>query len=182
MRRACSGRGAAIIATAGKGAGCPAAAPGVVVQSPRPLLRLAVRSERLANLDQPQSIVIESPAGNTTRLGRNKALYSPELPGFHELHEVGLENHSFPVAVNVHRIESNLAALTAKQFDEAIQRRKKEGSEVIPAPTLNGTQAKIYNGVWWFTLVLAVLLLLTETLLANRLTVHASLLNKRNKP
>ncbi|MDJ0957935.1 MAG: BatA and WFA domain-containing protein [Arenicellales bacterium] len=136
------------------------------------------RSQSVADSDQPQSMVVESPEGQTIRLSRNKALYSPQLPGFHELHQAALENESLPIAVNANRAESNLAALSAEQFYEAIMRPQKLDRAAMQDSTSIGVQANADNGVWWIVLAIAVLLLLTEALLANRLTVRATVLSQ----
>ena len=142
---------------------------------------LSKRSRLPANLDQPLSMVVESPAGKMTRLSRDKALYSPDLPGFHELHQARLENNSLPVAVNANRVESNLTTLGAEQFYKEILRPTQKGSEAIHDSTLNRAQTNT-GGLWKFVLIIAALLLLSEALLANRLTVRASPLSKRGKP
>ena len=135
---------------------------------------LPIHLKRIANMKRPRSIVVESPAGKTTRLNRDKVHFSPELPGFHELHGDGLQGNSLPVAVNANRVESNLAALDVEEFYQAIRRTKSERFETTQNQALSVMRADTHTGAWWFVLVAAAIVLLLEAMLANRFTVYAS--------
>ena len=143
---------------------------------------LSVYPELLTDFNDPKGIVVESPAGKTTRLSGNKPFYSPELPGFHELHQVSLEHSSLPMAVNVNRVESNLAIVSPEEFYAAVLRPNNIGSEVNQETTLNRSRSNGNSIAWWFILMLAALLLLTEALFANRLFFRTSTLYKRQRP
>lgn len=117
-------------------------------------------------------IVLSSPSQKTTVVPRSeaRALLPLEEQGFYELRKGG-DSRSEPssIAVNLDAAESDLARLDPEELVASVTFR-----ETTPTTATTGNDTRETQegrqSYWWFLLIGAFLLLISETLLSNRLS------------
>lgn len=114
--------------------------------------------------------VVVAPGGErrSVRLGRDPVWLEFEEAGFYELRPLGDEAALATVAVNPSLEESDLTALAPERLAESVA----GGPAVGPAGEAGvrgaGNEETYRNELWWPLLLAAALVLLTESLVANR--------------
>jgi Aerotolerance regulator N-terminal/von Willebrand factor type A domain len=117
-------------------------------------------------------LVLESPSGHRTPLTASGAEHLATLSeqGFYELRGVGTAAGSGrPIAVNVDPKESDLSRFDPKELVAAVTAtsaidQKTAGASMAPEDVERG------QTIWWYLLVVALLLMVAETILSNRLS------------
>ena len=136
-----------------------------------------VREGTAGDTQQPvrkASGVVVAPSGQQTTIGEGGAP-SIELAeqGFYSVRLQGMsERRPFAAAVNLDPIESDLAPLEPHQFVATVtgQAATTPTGQSLEHPNLTSADIEKKQGVWWFLLVGAVLALIAEALLSNRLS------------
>jgi Mg-chelatase subunit ChlD len=136
-----------------------------------------VREGTAGDTQQPvrkASGVVVAPSGQQTTIGEGGAP-SIELSeqGFYSVRLQGMsERRPFAAAVNLDPIESDLAPLEPHQFVATVtgQAATTPTGQSLEHPNLTSADIEKKQGVWWFLLVGAVLALIAEALLSNRLS------------
>lgn len=128
-------------------------------------------SARAAGRRAPREYVVVAPSGERTRIASGGA-GSVELTeqGFYELMRAGSDAEPRVMAVNVDLAESDLAAVEPQLVTGAMLARA--GADSAAAADQAATPADLEGrqALWWYLLVAAVLVLVGETLLSNRLS------------
>lgn len=116
-------------------------------------------------------LVVRTPAGDTVDLGPDTLVYRPGQPGFHEFHGLGTNPDPVPVAVNVDRTESLQVSMDTEEFLNGVERSTavKNGMPSSEGETTHGLPPDEF---WRYVLAAAILLLLLEAWLANRLAAR----------
>jgi Aerotolerance regulator N-terminal/von Willebrand factor type A domain len=117
-------------------------------------------------------LVLESPSGRRIALTASGAEHLATLSeqGFYELRGLATASGSGrPIAVNVDAKESDLSHFDPKELVAAVTARPGGGA---PGITSGIAPADLERGqtIWWYLLVLALLLMVAETVLSNRLS------------
>jgi hypothetical protein len=118
------------------------------------------------------ALVLESPSGHRTPLtpAGPEHLATLTEQGFYELRGVGTAAGSGrPIAVNVDPKESDLSRFDPKELIAAVTATpgggiQQQGEASTPGELERG------QALWWYLLVLALLLMVAETILSNRLS------------
>lgn len=118
------------------------------------------------------SALVVAPGGDRQTVGGSSG-GAVELreQGFYEVRPQGaaVSGRPFTVAVNVDPIESDLASMDAQEFTAGATGRASLTSAGVPTEvTPEETERK--QSVWWFLLLVGFALLVTESILANRLS------------
>lgn len=135
-------------------------------------------SQRVAALtsggtnERVTSALVVAPGGDRQTVG-GAAGNSVELreQGFYEVRPQGAaaSGRPFTVAVNIDPLESDLSSMDAQEFTAgATGRASMTGSAVLADVTPEETERR--QSIWWFLLLMGFLLLVTESVIANRLS------------
>lgn len=127
------------------------------------------------DLSRESNSVVESPSGARIRVSGDSARSSVELRerGFYELRSGATAiGAGRPVAVNVDLAESDLSHVDPAELVAAITARSAHGADASPSAPFAGTPQELEQrqGIWWYLLLAALLVLAAETLLANRMS------------
>jgi hypothetical protein len=121
----------------------------------------------LARAGASGRVVVESPDGETASRGPDEGVYTPRVPGFHEVHAIGAGS-SRTVAVNVNPVEHDAQTVDGNEFSAQLVRTS-------AAVNLQGAQTAAVSArddpsrpLWWILLGAAIALFAVETYLANR--------------
>jgi hypothetical protein len=114
--------------------------------------------------------VVVAPGGErrSLELGQEPAWLEFEEAGFYELRPLGGDRAGTTVAVNTTLEESDLTALAPERLAEAVVTRAEGAATASPAPRGDEGEEIHRRELWWSLLVCAALVLLTESVLANR--------------
>lgn len=117
--------------------------------------------------------VVEAPSGAKTRLATsNEGLVPLHEQGFYEIRPEGAaRGMGQRIAVNLNPAEANLARIDPEELKTSALAGAGvgvAGSITADAPTREDTERR--QTIWWYLLVLAGILLATETLMSNRLS------------
>jgi hypothetical protein len=121
-------------------------------------------------------LVVSSPSAQKTIVpkAQEKALLPLEEQGFYEVRQVGGgPSSAVSLAVNLDTTESDLARLDPEELVASVTLREM-GLASAPAPggeTKDAQESR--QSHWWFLLVGAFILLASETILSNRLSLRA---------
>jgi hypothetical protein len=119
-----------------------------------------------------REIIVEAPSGRrgVVDLDSDEPFMTLAESGFYEVYPLGRERESYPVAVNVDRGESDLARLDPEAFVAA-----STASDTAAGPTatagrvsLTPAERESRQGIWWYLVLGALLLLAAESLWSNR--------------
>ena len=118
-------------------------------------------------------VVIEAPSGAKTRLASsNEGLVPLHEQGFYEIRPEGApRGMGQRLAVNLDPAEANLARIDPEELKASVLASNGgpvTGTVAADAPTREDTERR--QTIWWYLLVLAGVLLATETLMSNRLS------------
>ena len=118
-------------------------------------------------------IVVEAPSGAKTRLASsNEGLVQLHEQGFYEIRPDGApRGMGQRVAVNLDPAEANLARIDPEELKASVLASNGgsvAGAVAADAPTREDSERR--QTIWWYLLVLAGVLLATETLMSNRLS------------
>jgi len=121
-------------------------------------------------------VVVEAPSGSKTRLpSSNEGLVALHEQGFYEIRPEGApRGMGQRVAVNLDPAEANLARIDPEELKASVlasNGSQTAGAVAADAPTHEDTERR--QTIWWYLLVLAGVLLATETLMSNRLSRRA---------
>jgi hypothetical protein len=139
-------------------------------------LEMILESDAAPASERSRDLVVSSPSGVKTIVPKSqeKALLPLEEQGFYEVRQVGGGPGSVvSLAVNLDTTESDLARLDPEELVASVMLRE---MGLASAPTPEGDTPDDQEGRqshWWFLLVGAFVLLLSETLLSNRLSLKA---------
>ncbi|UCF21277.1 MAG: BatA domain-containing protein [Gemmatimonadota bacterium] len=126
-----------------------------------------------AALSAAAELVVRRPSGERVLLRpeRESHYLALDKPGFHEVRVAGGSGEpALTVAVNMDPLESDLAAL---DLEEIVGTLTYEGGESAGTPSpvqLSAEERERRQGLWWYLLVGAGILLLSETYVSNRLS------------
>jgi len=117
--------------------------------------------------------VVEAPSGAKTRLASsNEGLVPLHEQGFYEIRPEGApRGMGQRVAVNLDPAEANLARIDPEELKASVLASNGgsvAGAVAADAPTREDAERR--QTIWWYLLVLAGVLLATETLMSNRLS------------
>ena len=132
-----------------------------------------------AAADAPASgdLVLESPSGKRQRLSASGASHLAELheTGFYELRGVSTPVGSGrPIAVNVDRAESDRAHFETRELIAAVSAVPGTGDDGSAGGVSLPEEMERRQTTWWYLLLTALIFLVGETLLSNRLSRSAS--------
>jgi Mg-chelatase subunit ChlD len=118
-------------------------------------------------------VVVEAPSGAKTRLASsNEGLVPLHEQGFYEIRPEGApRGMGQRVAVNLDPAEANLARIDPEELKASVLASnggQVAGAVAADAPTREDAERR--QTIWWYLLVLAGVLLATETLMSNRLS------------
>jgi hypothetical protein len=114
-------------------------------------------------------IVVETPTGGAQRIRRaGSALFAAAQAGMYEAHRGDGAGDPLPFAVNVARGESRFAAASPDEFERRIVRRGR--AAIMPANVATGAAEADPFGIARWLLLFAGLALITESLLAKRIS------------
>jgi len=90
--------------------------------------------------------------------------------GFYAVYPLGRERASYPVAVNVDRVESDLASLDIEAFVAAVTvpDTATASAGALGSSTVTPADRERRQGMWWFLVLGALTLLVVESLWSNR--------------
>jgi hypothetical protein len=139
-------------------------------------LEMILESDAVAASERSRELVVSSPSGVKTIVPKTqeKALLPLEEQGFYEVRQVGGgPSSSVSLAVNLDTTESDLARLDPEELVASVTLREMGvASAAVPGGDTPDAQEGRQSH-WWFLLVGAFVLLLSETLLSNRLSLKA---------
>ena len=120
-----------------------------------------------------REIIVEAPAGRRSEvdLDSDQPFVTLGEAGFYEVYPLGRERASYPIAVNVDRGESDLASLDAEAFVAASTAPDTLAAIAAADPgsaSLTPAERERRQGVWWYMVLGALLLLAAESLWSNR--------------
>ncbi len=129
----------------------------------------------LAGLDSSEGYedwVALAPSGRRVPLdGDASGLVELSEQGFYEIRMPdGDQDRPATVAVNLDLSESDLSPLDAQELASAVTGRAAGEAEAAAGPALDPEDQERRQGIWWYLLVMAFLLLAAETFISNRLT------------
>jgi hypothetical protein len=135
-------------------------------------------SQRVAALtaggtdERVTSALVVAPGGDRQTVG-GTATGSVELreQGFYEVRPQGAaaSGRPFTVAVNVDPLESDLASMDAQEFTAGATGRASLTSAGVPTD-VKPEESERKQSIWWFLLLVGFVLLVAESILANRLS------------
>ena len=123
--------------------------------------------------DRVTSAVVLSPSGRRITVGEGGAASSVEVSeqGFYEIRPQGgaMSGRPFTLAVNLDAGESDLSAMDAQEFTAGATGRASLVASAAPTDVLP-EETERRQSVWWFLLLIGFVLLVAESVLANRLS------------
>lgn len=123
--------------------------------------------------DRVTSAVVLSPSGRRITVGEGGAASSVEVTeqGFYEIRPQGgaVSGRPFTLAVNLEAGESDLAAMDAQEFTAGATGRASLVASAAPTE-VRPEETERRQSVWWFLLLVGFVLLVAESVLANRLS------------
>ncbi len=119
-----------------------------------------------AGTEGASTAIVESPAGNQREISLD-AVMSLDEAGFYQVMVPGREGTRLPVAVNVDPAESDLTKLDAEAFVAASTAEATGTVGGQGAKSLSRAQRERRQGIWWFLLLAALLVLAAESLWSN---------------
>ena len=129
---------------------------------------------RLAVGGGSSELILQAPSGARRRLGGAEAPVAElDEAGFHELRRVGeAVGSGEPIAVNVDMAEADLTPMPPGELVAAVTGLEPASATGTGAGT--PTDVERDQSLWWYLVVAALLLMVGETLWANRLSGAAS--------
>ncbi len=119
------------------------------------------------------SAVVLTPSGRRITVGEGGASSSVEVAeqGFYEIRPQGgaASGRPFTLAVNLEASESDLSAMDAQEFTAGATGRASLIGTAVPVDVLP-EETERRQSVWWFLLFVGFVLLVAESVLANRLS------------
>jgi hypothetical protein len=129
------------------------------------------RTEIAQTVGTGGEVVLDVPGGDRWRLAGEETLVSIPTPGFYGLRPAERpEATPLLLAVNVDPAEADLAPLDLEAFTAAIASTGAETAAAGAVRTLTRVEQEQRQGLWWYLLVAALALLVTETVISNRLS------------
>jgi hypothetical protein len=120
-----------------------------------------------------EEIVVETPSGERFAIAPDADSRTLELEehGFYLLRTLATPEAPRVIAANPDPVESDLTPLDPEELIGAIAARDVEGQRTAElAAALTPAQKERRQGLWWYILIAALFVLVSETLLAGRLT------------
>jgi hypothetical protein len=118
--------------------------------------------------------VVLSPSGRRITVGADGAASSVELgeQGFYEVRPQGgaASGRPFTLAVNLDPGESDLSAMDAQEFTAGATGRASLVAESSTITIVRPEETERRQSIWWFLLLIGFVLLVAESVLANRLS------------
>ena len=122
--------------------------------------------------EPPREVVVESPSGDrilrefTDEEGRYLQVFER---GFYRIRPVNDRTAVLAtIAVNLDPAESDLTAMDPDELVGAVSASSVDGDEVQAAVVLGPGDRERRQGLWWYLVVAALLILVTESILSNR--------------
>jgi hypothetical protein len=119
------------------------------------------------------SAVVLSPSGRRTTVGDGGSASAVEVneQGFYEIRPDGgaVSGRPFTIAVNLDAAESDLTAMDEQEFTAGATGRASLVGAPVPVDVLP-EETERRQSVWWFLLLVGFVLLVAESVLANRLS------------
>lgn len=137
--------------------------------------RAQAGSDALVAAASKAPLIVEAPSTDIVRLEREQALLPIDEPGFYQVHRATPAAVEVVLAANIDPAEANPRRLDVARFVEEI---KASARPAPPAEILTRRQAADYEQqqqLWHLVLSAALVLLLLEALLANRVALNRSL-------
>ncbi len=126
-----------------------------------------------APITVPEELVVETPSGERFAIepdADNRTLELEE-PGFYLLRSLETSDAPRVIAANPDPVESDLTPLDPEELTGAIAASDAQGQRTAElAAALTPAQKERRQGLWWYILIAALFVLVSETLLAGRLT------------
>jgi hypothetical protein len=119
-------------------------------------------------------LIVETPSADIVRLERQQALLPIDEPGFYQVHRATPAEVEVVLAANIDSAEANPRTLDVARFVEEI---KASARPAPPVEILTRRQAADYEQqqqLWHLVLSAALVLLLLEALVANRVALNRS--------
>ena len=137
------------------------------------VLDLSRHDELTTGARKDGPVVVEAPSGAKTRLSSStEGLVPLHEQGFYEIRPDGAaRGMGQRLAVNLDPAEANLARIDPEELKASVLASSGSGfagAVTTDAPTREDTERR--QTIWWYLLVLAGVLLATETLMSNRLS------------
>jgi len=135
-----------------------------------------VRSGVVASSGDYRELVVESPSGTRSvrNTGEDSRYLTLEEQGVYRVRL--LDDEAGPseiVAVNVSSAESDLATIDPEELASAVTVSGSSSGSTSFSATLTPEERERRQGLWWYLLVAALLVLVAETVLSNRIQ-HAA--------
>lgn len=113
--------------------------------------------------------VIETPSGRQLKITPGKAFYRPAEIGIHQARLSSANADTIAIAVNQDPVESELKRLSNDEFKKRVLSRSwpQQKQDVIAVERQSEP-----GGLWRWLLIIAALLFIVETVMANRLTTQ----------
>lgn len=116
------------------------------------------------------AVVVKNPAGDAERIqAADGSLFTTRVPGIHELHRADGRGRPLRIAVNVGRAESLLTSGAPDDLERRIVRRVQSAAARPNRIHVAPDDAAVLDPAWWL-LVLAGVVLMTESVLSNRIS------------
>lgn len=116
-------------------------------------------------------VVLEVPEGDRWRLGGEETLVTVPMSGFYGLRLADQSDApALLLAVNVDPTEADLTPLDLEAFTAAIGTTIAETASAGSTGPLTRVEQEQRQGLWWYLLVAALVLFVTETVMSNRLS------------
>ncbi len=130
-------------------------------------------SDSAEELAAAAQLVVQRPAGGRVLLRpeSDSHFLTLDRPGFHEVRIAGAGNEpALTIAANADPSESDLTALDLEEVVGALTSAGGGAAGTAPALQLSAEERERRQGLWWYLLVGAGILLLGETYVSNRLS------------
>jgi hypothetical protein len=144
-------------------------------QYPSAIASLSGGSNGGGEADDPE-LVVELPSGESRvqQVGDEARYLTLEELGVYRVRQLGNENGPMGlVAVNANPVESDLSTIDPEELVGAVTMSASGDRQASLAATLTPAERERRQGVWWYLLIAAVLVLTAETFISNRLPSRA---------
>ncbi len=132
-------------------------------------------------------LVVESPSGARVSISMEGADRFVSLldPGFYGLRRGGRRVDAHPIAVNADRSESDRRALDTEELGAAVTATRDPEAATVPftapAGMLTLAERERRQNMWWYILIVALVVLVAESVASNRLPAHSARLERHQE-
>lgn len=125
----------------------------------------------------PTEVIVENPSGRSEllRVGGESRYFAFAEAGFYRIRESdGDGDWFYAAAANVEPAESDLSAMDPNELANAVTAAPDGQPAAVEAVALTREERERRQGLWWYLLIGAGVLLLADTLLANRASLRTT--------